>query len=155
LVVDVSKPYADDSFFEIERALLAGRPHATCGGRSLNDDVMDTLYTLLINADTGPRVSDGVDQATVEAGRLFPYLAPPNPPAGADGGPGSPTAEKAPPSCPPTPARATLEPDDSQAGPRRARPSPYVGVDILLRVDDSPAGRQLLRLLQPALRGTA
>src|SRR5918912_731512 len=47
-VVEVSKPYAEDSFFEIERAALAGRAHATCGGRSLNDDVMDTLLTLLI-----------------------------------------------------------------------------------------------------------
>jgi hypothetical protein len=36
LVVDTSKPYSEDSFFEIETALLAGRPHTTCGGRSLN-----------------------------------------------------------------------------------------------------------------------
>ena len=41
-----------------------GRPHETCGGRSLNEDVMDTLYTLMINAGNGPRISDGVDQAT-------------------------------------------------------------------------------------------
>src|SRR5262249_4566699 len=39
-VVDVSKPYAEDSFLEIERAVLAGQPHSSCGGRSLNDDVM-------------------------------------------------------------------------------------------------------------------
>jgi hypothetical protein len=80
LIVDVSKPYAEDSFFEIERATLQGRAHATCGGRSLNDDVMDTLLTLLINAENGPRISDGVDQATVPASRIFPYLAPPNAP---------------------------------------------------------------------------
>jgi Domain of unknown function (DUF4331) len=80
LVVDASKPYAEDSFFEIERALLQGRAHATCGGRSLNDDVMDTLYTLLINGDGAPRIGDGVDRATAPAGRVFPYLAPPNPP---------------------------------------------------------------------------
>ncbi len=79
LVVDVSKPYAEDSFFEIEQALLQGRTHATCGGRSLNDDMMDTLYTLLINAGNGPRIGDGVDQATAPAARTFPYLAPPNP----------------------------------------------------------------------------
>src|SRR5919202_4219750 len=78
LVVDVSKPYAEDSFFEIERAALAGRAHSTCGGRSLNDEVMDTLLTLLIASD-GPRVSDGVDAATAPAGRQFPYLAKPNP----------------------------------------------------------------------------
>jgi hypothetical protein len=76
-VVDVSKPFAEESYFEIERALLAGRPHETCGGRSLNEDVVDTLYTLLINAGTGPRIRDGVDQATVPASRTYPYLAPP------------------------------------------------------------------------------
>jgi hypothetical protein len=78
LVVDVSKPFAEDSCFEIERALLQGRPHETCGGRSLNDDVMDTLYTLLISAGQGPRISDGVDQATQPASDVFPYLAQPN-----------------------------------------------------------------------------
>jgi Domain of unknown function (DUF4331) len=80
LIVDVSRPHAEDSFLEIEQALLQGRAHATCGGRSLNDDAMDTLYTLLINAGTGPRIRDGVDQATMRAGRTFPYLVAPNPP---------------------------------------------------------------------------
>ncbi|WP_333772689.1 DUF4331 family protein [Streptomyces sp. IBSBF 3136] len=78
LVVDVAQPYAEDSYFEIERALLEGRSHATCGGRSLDDDVIDTLYTLIVNAFHGPRVSDGVDQATARSSREFPYLAPPN-----------------------------------------------------------------------------
>ena len=78
LVIDVSKPYAEDSFLEIERSALAGRGHSTCGGRSLNDDVMDTLLTLLIASD-GPPVRDGVDTATAPAGRQFPYLAKPNP----------------------------------------------------------------------------
>jgi hypothetical protein len=79
LVVDVSKPYAEDSCLEIERALLAGRPHETCGGRSLNDPTMATLYTLLVNAGHGSRLSDGVDRATVPASDVFPYMAPPNP----------------------------------------------------------------------------
>jgi hypothetical protein len=79
LVVDVANPYAEDSYLEIERARLEGRTHATCGGRSLNDDVIDTMYTLIVTAGNGPRVSDGVDQATVRASQSFPYLAPPNP----------------------------------------------------------------------------
>jgi Domain of unknown function (DUF4331) len=78
LAVDVSKPYTQDSYFDIERAMLEGRPHATCGGRSMNDHTMDAIYTLLINAGNGPRISDGVDQATVRASDVFPYLAPPN-----------------------------------------------------------------------------
>jgi hypothetical protein len=78
LVVDLSKPYVDQSFLEIEQALLQGRAHATCGGRSLNEDTMDTLYTLLIAGTNGPRIRDGVDQPTTPAGKVFPYLAAPN-----------------------------------------------------------------------------
>jgi Domain of unknown function (DUF4331) len=78
-VVDVAKPYAEDSYLEIEQALLHGRTHATCGGRSLNDDAGDTNLTFVITGGNGPRISDGVDQATVRASDSFPYLAPPNP----------------------------------------------------------------------------
>jgi hypothetical protein len=83
MVVDVSKPYVEDSYLEIERALLKGASHETCGGRSPNDDIGDTLLTMLINAGNGPRISDGVDGQAVRASRAFPYLAPPdpNPPA--------------------------------------------------------------------------
>jgi Domain of unknown function (DUF4331) len=80
LVVDVSKPFAENSYLEIERTVLEGHPHQTCGGRSLNDDVMDTMYTLFINAGNGPRISDGVDGPTVPASAVFPFLQRPNPP---------------------------------------------------------------------------
>jgi hypothetical protein len=80
LVVDVTKPYAEQgSFLEIELATRGARAHQTCGGRALNDDVMDTLFTLLVNAGNGPTIRDGVDQATMPAARMFPYLASPNP----------------------------------------------------------------------------
>jgi Domain of unknown function (DUF4331) len=79
MAVDVSKPFAEDSYLEIERRVLKGEQHHTCGGRWLNDDSIDTLLTLLINAGNGARISDGVDQATVPASRTFPYLAPPEP----------------------------------------------------------------------------
>src|SRR6478752_10875519 len=80
LVVDVSKPYAErGTFFEIERALMNGEAHRTCGGRALNDDVMDTIFTLLVTAGLGPAVSDGVDGASMPASTSFPYLADPNP----------------------------------------------------------------------------
>jgi hypothetical protein len=79
LVVDVSKPYSEDSCFEIEQALLHGGASETCGGRSLNDDIVDSLYTLLVNGGNGPRIRDGVDQATQPASRSFPYLVRPNP----------------------------------------------------------------------------
>jgi hypothetical protein len=79
LVVDVRKPYVEQgSFLEIELAARSGHPHETCGGRTLNDDVMDTIFTQLVNAGHGPIVRDGVDSATRPATGTFPYLAPPN-----------------------------------------------------------------------------
>jgi hypothetical protein len=80
LVVDVTKPYREQgSFFEVEVAARRGETHETCGGRALNDDVMDTIFTQLVNAGTGPIIRDGVDQASKPGSRSFPYLAPPNP----------------------------------------------------------------------------
>ena len=65
LVVDVTKPYVEQgSFLEIELAARRGEPHVTCGGRTLNDDVMDTIFTQLVNAGQGPTIRDGVDAAT-------------------------------------------------------------------------------------------
>ena len=80
LVVDITKPYAEHgSFLEIELAAWRGEANRTCGGRALNDDVMDTILTLLVNGGNGPVIRDGVDQATRPASHTFPYLAPPNP----------------------------------------------------------------------------
>jgi hypothetical protein len=79
LVVDTSKPFSDGGFLEIERAVLAGRPHTTCGGRAPDDDIVDILYTLLVGGLDGARISDGVDRPTQPATRSFPYLNPPNP----------------------------------------------------------------------------
>ena len=80
LAVDVGKPYAEQgSFLEIERAVREGHPHQTCGGRAPNDDVIDTLFTLMINGGNGPVIRDGVDGASRPASRTFPYLAPENP----------------------------------------------------------------------------
>jgi len=79
LVVDAAKPYAEDSYLEIEQALLQGREHETCGGRSLNADAGDANLTFVITGGNGPPISDGVDEATVRASDAFPYLAPPNP----------------------------------------------------------------------------
>jgi hypothetical protein len=85
LVVDVTKPYAADTFFEIERATLEGRAHRTCGGRSLNDDVTETLFSLYVCGLSGRRLNPGVQRATVPASNWFPYLAPAGEPQGAGG----------------------------------------------------------------------
>ncbi len=77
LIVDASKPYTEQSYFDIEKAMLQGRTPASCGGRSLNDNFIDTMYTILINGGAGPRIHQGVDRAAVAAAEVFPYLAPP------------------------------------------------------------------------------
>ncbi|WP_426560737.1 DUF4331 family protein [Angustibacter sp. McL0619] len=80
LVVDVTKPYVEQgSFLEIELATRRGELHRTCGGRTLNDDVMDTIFTQLVNGGDGPVIRDGVDRSSRPASLTFPYLAPPNP----------------------------------------------------------------------------
>jgi Domain of unknown function (DUF4331) len=80
LIVDVTKPYVEHgSFLEIELAARNGTEHQTCGGRAPNDDVMDTIFTQLVNGGHGPTVRDGVDAASRPATGDFPYLAPPNP----------------------------------------------------------------------------
>ena len=80
LVVDLTKPFTErGSFLEIELAARRGKAHRTCGGRALNDDVMDTIFTQLVNAGNGPTIRDGVDQATRPASTTFPYLSAPNP----------------------------------------------------------------------------
>jgi Dyp-type peroxidase family len=48
-----------------------------------------------------------------------------------------------------------IELDDIQSGALQGRPSPYVGVYILLRIDDRRAGRELLRRLIPAVATAA
>jgi hypothetical protein len=79
LVVDVTQPFAEDGYLEIERALLRGDAHSTCGGRTLNHDMVDTFLTFLVNNGNGPRITDGVDRPTALASSTFPYLQPPNP----------------------------------------------------------------------------
>ena len=84
LVVDASKPFSEMSFFEIEQAMLEGRAHTTCGGRWLNEDLVDSLLTLYVNAGKGPRIRDGVDAPIAWSSKVFPYMAPPNRPEAAE-----------------------------------------------------------------------
>ncbi|MGW5102950.1 DUF4331 family protein [Streptomyces sp. NPDC004100] len=79
LVLDTTKPFSERGYLDIERAALTGQEHDTCGGRWLNDDVIDTLYSVIVGGWDGTRVRDGVDAAVVPAARDFPYLAEPNP----------------------------------------------------------------------------
>jgi Domain of unknown function (DUF4331) len=78
LVVDASKPLCENSYFEIEQAMLSGHSHTTCGGRWLNEDVVDSILTLYVNGGNGPPIKDGVDGPIAWSSRVFPFMAPPN-----------------------------------------------------------------------------
>ena len=78
LVLDLAFPFAPGGFLEIERAMLDGRPHATGGGRWLDDDILDEMLTLYVNGGRGQRLGDGVDAPTRPASRSFPYVREPN-----------------------------------------------------------------------------
>jgi hypothetical protein len=78
LVLDLALPFTPGGFLEIERALLDARPHMTAGGRWLNDDILDELLTLMVNAGRGKRFGDGVDAPTKPPSLVFPYVREPN-----------------------------------------------------------------------------
>lgn len=77
LVVDTSPGCTGAGYFELEAALLRGDRSTSCGGRALDDDIMDTLVTLLVNRGLGPELHDGVSRATRPSTTSFPYLAAP------------------------------------------------------------------------------
>ena len=78
LVLDLAHGFAPGNFLEIERAMLAHRPHAGSGGRWLEDDILDEMLTLYVNGGRGKRLGDGVDAPTKPASLSFPYVREPN-----------------------------------------------------------------------------
>lgn len=89
LYVDLSKPCpAGGGYLEPELATLAGVPYETCGGRHLDEDVIDTFATVLINGPAEREVRDEDDDAYPDRGDsveapyqaiepTFPYLGAP------------------------------------------------------------------------------
>ena len=142
LVVDTARPYVEQgSFLEIERATREKRPHETCGGRTLNDDVMDTFFTFIITGGAARRCATGSTSRAGRPRRRFRTCS--GSQSGSAGTTGAPLVEagRAPTS------EVALELDDIQSGALQERPSPYVGRYLLLRIDDRAAGRELVRRL--------
>jgi hypothetical protein len=77
LVFDVGKPITDASFFEIERSMLDGHPYTTGGGRTVNVNVADVMFTWAVNRGRKP-LKGGQTEATKPGTNTFPYLATPN-----------------------------------------------------------------------------
>src|SRR6185295_13229198 len=74
---DVAKPITDESHLEIEKSTLDGRPYQTGGGRTVDANVIDILFTWLINRDR-EFLQGGATGATKPGMKVFPYLATPN-----------------------------------------------------------------------------
>jgi Domain of unknown function (DUF4331) len=79
LVLDTTKPFSERGYLDLERAALTGQPPTGCGGRWLNEDVIDVLNSVIVRGWDGPPIRDGVDHATIPALPQFPYLAAENP----------------------------------------------------------------------------
>jgi hypothetical protein len=77
LLFDVAKPITDESHLEIEKSTLAGRPYETGGGRTIDANVIDILFTWLVNHDR-EFLQGGATGATKPGMTMFPYLATPN-----------------------------------------------------------------------------
>jgi hypothetical protein len=78
LMLDLAQSFAPGQFLAIERAMLDDRPTESCGGRWLEDDILDEMLTLFVNGGRGERMSDGVDVPTKPASGSFPYVCQPN-----------------------------------------------------------------------------
>lgn len=77
LLFDVAKPITDESHLEIEKSTIAGRPHQTGGGRTVDANSIDILLSWLVNHDR-EFLLGGATGATKPGMKVFPYFATPN-----------------------------------------------------------------------------
>lgn len=77
LLFDVTKPITDDSFLEIEKSTLHGKPYQTGGGRTVDANVIDIMMTWWVNNDK-EFLHGGSATPTKLATKRFPYEASPN-----------------------------------------------------------------------------
>src|SRR5262249_21489780 len=77
LLFDVAKPITDQSHLEIEKSTIDGRPYQTGGGRTVDANSIDILFTWLVNHDR-EFLLGGATGATKPGMKVFPYFATPN-----------------------------------------------------------------------------
>lgn len=77
MLIDVSKPIDDTSFFEIEKSTVRGQPYKTGGGRTVDANVIDIMVTWMVNDDR-EFLQGGATGATKPGLKTFPYEASPN-----------------------------------------------------------------------------
>lgn len=77
LLLDLDKECKKNSFFSIEKALLESEINKSCGGRFIEDDIVDTIFSLYINRLNGPVIADGVNKPARKNKSTFPYNSTP------------------------------------------------------------------------------
>jgi hypothetical protein len=77
LLFDVGKSITDDSYLEIEKSTLRGKPYQTGGGRTLDANTIDIMMTWMVNNDK-QFLLGGSPAATKPGTKMFPYEASPN-----------------------------------------------------------------------------
>jgi len=77
LLFDVARSITDESHLEIEKSTLDGRAYQTGGGRTVDANVIDILFTWLVNRDR-EFLQGGATGATKPGMNAFPYFATPN-----------------------------------------------------------------------------
>jgi hypothetical protein len=75
--IDISKPYANGGYFELENAMLRSQPITRGGGRSPDQDILSSIFSILVNGGHGPEINSGIEPG--EGMQMtFPYLNEPN-----------------------------------------------------------------------------
>jgi len=77
LLFDVAKPITDASHLEIEKSTINGKAYQTGGGRTVDSDVIDILFTWIVNRDR-EFLEGETTKATKPGTKNFPYFAAPN-----------------------------------------------------------------------------
>lgn len=78
LVIDTSKNFTPQGYFDIENSMLKGQAHTRSGGRVPGDHVINTLMTTMINGGHAQAISDGIATDTGIPSTRFPYLLSPD-----------------------------------------------------------------------------
>jgi hypothetical protein len=77
LIVDISKDDCTNGYLAVEVGLVTETPHTLCGGRTLEEDIIDKTLQVLVDAGGAVTVSDDIDTNNVQFSTDFPYVASP------------------------------------------------------------------------------
>ena len=77
ILIDMGSDCSAKNFLSIEKSVLNGTQRTGCGGRFLNEDIMDELFSFYVNGGKSI-ISDGVGRPYRDLSPRFPYLAEPD-----------------------------------------------------------------------------